>query len=136
MCLTSAKSELFELLVKHLYEEKDKDNSIELIKIKKSVEKQKIRIANLQDMFIDGVVDQDSFQSMNKRYKEELYLLNIRLGNMSSNKLKVIKFLKKGVNALSKMSNPYKAASTLRKQQFLKAIFPGQTHHKLSTFLR
>jgi site-specific DNA recombinase len=115
---------LYEELVKHIYERNEKDNTAELSKVQKSIVKQKQRISNLQDMLIDGVVDQDAFQSMNKRYKDELILLENRLHNMSSNKLRITKYLKKGVNAFSKMSNPYKSATALGKQQILKAIFP------------
>jgi len=115
---------LYEELVKHIYEQNEKDNTSDLQNLKKSIQKQKQRISNLQDMLIDGVVDQDAFQSMNKRYKDELNFLENRLYTMSSNKLQITKFLKKGVNVFSKMSNPYKAATVLGKQQILKAIFP------------
>ena len=115
---------LYEELVKNIYENNQKDNTVEIQKLEKSIEKQKQRISNLQDMLIDNVIDQDAFQSMNKRHKDELNLLENRLYNLTKNKLKVTKYLKKGVNAFPKMSNPYKAASVLGKQQILKAIFP------------
>jgi len=115
---------LYEELVTLIYERNEKDNTLDLIKLKKSIEKQKLRISNLQDMLMDGVVDQDAFQSMNKRYKDELILLQNRIQNLTSNKLNLTKYLRKGVGALSKLSNPYKASSVLGKQQILKAIFP------------
>jgi len=115
---------LYEELVTLIYERNEKDNTLDLIKLKKSIEKQKLRISNLQDMLMDGVVDQDAFQSMNKRYKDELILLQNRIQNLTSNKLNLTKYLRKGVGVLSKLSNPYKASSVLGKQQILKAIFP------------
>ena len=55
---------------------------------------------------MDGVVDQDAFQSMNKRYKDELIVLQNKQHNLSSNKLNLTKYLRNGVGALSKISNP------------------------------
>ncbi len=115
---------LYEELVTYIYKHNDKDNTGDLIKLKKSIDKQKSRINNLQDLLMDGVVDQDAFQSMNKRYKDELIVLQNKQHNLSSNKLNLTKYLRKGVGVLSKMSNPYKASSVLGKQQILKAIFP------------
>ena len=109
---------------KHIYKHNEKDNTGDLIKLKKSIDKQKSRINNLQDLLMDGVVDQDAFQSMNKRYKDELIVLQNKQHNLSSNKFNLTKYLRKGVGVLSKMSNPYKASSVLGKQQILKAIFP------------
>ena len=50
-------------------------------------------------------------------------MLQNKQHNLSSNKLNLTKYLRKGVGVLSKMSNPYKASSVLGKQQILKAIF-------------
>ena len=115
---------LYEELLKHLFNEKNKNNTIEVRKLNKAIEKQKKRIMDLQDLMIDGTLDQEAFQSMNNRYKTDLKSLNDQLENRTSNKVYINKLLRKGVHALTKLSNPYKAASVLGKQQILKAIFP------------
>ena len=116
---------LYEELVTHIYEKDNKGNSTDQNKLKKTIAKQKVRIANLQDLLIDGVVDQEEFQAMNKRYKQELDSLKNKLDNLSSNKLNFTKYLRKGVGLFSKLSNPYKVSTVLGKQQILSAIFPS-----------
>ena len=115
---------LYEDLAMQIFEKNGKNNSIEAVKLKKLIEKQKKRISNLQDMLIDDILDKETFQSMNKRYRAELSLLTNKLHDITSNKRNLTKFLRKGVGTLTKMSNPYKASTVLGKQRILKAIFP------------
>ena len=92
--------------------------------LQESIQSTNKRIEKLQDIYIDGDIDQNSYNDSMLRYKTIKQENKEELERLSKTDHLYKEWLKRGVNYFSNLKGYYKTLSVEAKQQLLCSIFP------------
>ena len=111
-------------MVKLLMMGSDSDKNKQLSKLEKELEKQEQKLRKLQDLYIDGGLSREDYNSMRTRYSSEKTLTEQKLNEIRNVKTGMKKSLEKGVGILSNIGRIYKNAELTDKRRIVSSIFP------------
>ena len=111
-------------MVKILMIGSDGERSKQLSKLEKDLEKQQLRFMKLQDLYIEGGLSREDYNSMRNRYSAEKTLTENKLNEIRNTKTGFKKSLEKGVGILSDIGRIYKNADLNDKRRIISSIFP------------
>ena len=91
-----------------------------------TIDKQKLRIEQLQDMLIDNKISLDDYNKMKSRFEGVRESLIVKLRSLKLIKRNFERYLESGINLLANLGTFYNAADIEAKQQLIGSIFPEQ----------
>lgn len=121
---TSEANEVYKEMVKLLMMGSDSDKSKQILKLEKDLEKQEQKLRKLQDIYIDGGLSREDYNSMRERYSSEKTLAEHKLDEIRNEKTGLKKSLERGVGILSGIGRTYKSANFTDKRRIISSIFP------------
>ena len=124
LTFTSQAKELYEEVVKHLLSGSKAENKRKKVKIEKALVLTNERIEKIQDLFVDGEIDNQNYNATMERYSLKRKGLDEELGTLNTSDNGYRNWLKKGVNALSGLKTQYVKSGVSAKQELIRSIFP------------
>jgi site-specific DNA recombinase len=121
---TNEAREIYKLMVKDLLSVGANDSKLKLDQLSKSLNDTNSRIEKLQDLFVDGKIEPQEYSDAMSRYKIQINNLKYEIDNLKKVDGDYLKWLKKGVDALSNLKTHYSNSAIRDKQQLLSSIFP------------
>ena len=121
---TSEADEVYKKMVKLLMMGSDGDRNKQLSKLEKELEQQEQKLRKLQDLYIDGGLSKEDYNSMRNRYSTEKALTEQKLNEIRNIKAGMKKSLERGVGILSNIGRIYKNADLTDKRKIISSIFP------------
>lgn len=119
---------LYELMVKKLLNNKTGEDELSLDKLTAQLNEQNIRIQKLQDLYVDGNIDNENYMLTLQRYEGIRRDLKDRIESLNVTDLTYGKWLKSGISVLGNLNNFYKNGSVGDKQALLSSIFPERIY--------
>ena len=124
LTFTSQAKELYEEVVKHLLSGSKAENKRKKVKIEKALVLTNERIEKIQDLFVDGEIDNQNYNATMERYSLKRKGLDEELGTLNTSDNGYRNWLKKGLNALSGLKTQYVKSGVSAKQELIRSIFP------------
>ncbi len=121
---TKESKEIYQLMVKQLLTTDSKDSKLKQVQLKKSLNEVSSRIEKLQDLLVDGKIDQKQYGETMKRYTTQKFSLIDQINDISQIDNEYLGWLKNGVDALSNLRTHYNKSMIREKQQIISSIFP------------
>lgn len=100
------------------------ERSKRLESITMEIEKNEVRIRNLQDKLADGDLSSSDFSSMKGRYENRIQDLTYERNKISSAKVSGEQYLAGGINLISNLQLYWKSADKAQKHALVGSIFP------------
>lgn len=115
---------LYNLMVQQLLSGNKQEAKKKKQKLQKSLDASNIRIEKLQDMFVDGKIEQEAYSDTMLRYSTAKQETMEAIEKLSNTNHQYREWLKKGVNTLSNLKKHYQLSAVPEKQVLLRSIFP------------
>ena len=100
------------------------ERSKRLVSISTEIEKNEVRIRNLQDKLADGDLTTSDFSSMKGRYEIRIQDLTYERNKINSAKASGEQYLDSGINLISNLQLYWKSADKAQKNALVSSIFP------------
>jgi len=117
-------NEVYREMVKLLLIGSDNDRNKKLKDLEKELEKQNNRIKILQDLYVDGNLSAEDFNTMRSRYSSDKASAELKLNEIKTVKSGLNRSLEKGIGILSNLSKMFERADLPDKKRILSSIFP------------
>ena len=124
LTFTKESKEIYNLMVKDLLSVDAKDSERLKVKFQTSLNDVLERIEKLQDLYVDGKIEQNQYNETMSRYNNQKRGLNDNLNNIKLQNSEYLGWLKNGVDALSNLRTHYNKSMIREKQQIISSIFP------------
>lgn len=121
---TKEANEVYMEMVKLLILGSDKDRNKKIKNLEIELEKLDQRLKNTQDLYIDGGLPIEDFNTMRNRYSSEKNMTELKLNEIKNIKSGLKKSLEKGVGVLSNLGKTYENANLSDKRRIISSIFP------------
>lgn len=121
---TNESKEIYQLMVKELLSVDAKDSERKKVKLQTSLEDVLGRIEKLQDLLVDGKIEQEQYSETMSRYNNQKRTLNDDLNNIKLLNSEYLGWLKNGVDLMSNLKLHYVKSGIREKQQLISSIFP------------
>ena len=121
---TKESKEIYQLMVKQLLTTDSKDSKLKQVQLKNSLDEVLSRIEKLQDLLVDGNIEQNQYSETMKRYTTQKFSLIDQINNINETDNEYLGWLKNGVDALSNLRSCYSKSMIREKQQLISSIFP------------
>ena len=125
---TKESKTLYELMVKNLLNNKSGEDELSLDKLTVQLNEQNTRIQKLQDLYVDGNIDNENYMLTLKRYEGIRRDLKDKIEALNVTDLTYSKWLKSGISVLSNLNGFYKNGTVGDKQALLSSIFPEKIY--------
>ena len=121
---TREANEVYREMVKMIFLGSDNDRNKKIQNLEKEIEKQNHRIKILQDLYVDGNLSVEDYNSMRSRYSSDKASTEIKLDEIKTIKSGLNKSLEKGIGILSNLGKMFEKADLTDKKRILSSIFP------------
>lgn len=121
---TKESKEIYQLMVKDLLSIDAKDSERLKAKLQTSLDDVLGRIVKLQDLYVDGKIEQNQYNETMSRYNNQKRDLNDNLNNIKLQNSEYLGWLKNGIDLMSNLKLHYTKSSIREKQQLISSIFP------------
>ncbi|KAB2878982.1 recombinase family protein [bacterium] len=128
-------AEIYLTVAQDVFEQKEKSEQTEAMRLDKEIQKTEARISSLDMKFIDDAVDKATYGSLKKQLKAEIDVLKGQRHDMTSVKGKeFLKYLAGACTLLTDLDQRYKQAPSEIKSQILGCIFPEKLHFQKNSY--
>lgn len=121
---TKESKEIYLIMVKDLLSVDAKDSERKKDKLQTSLDDVLLRIEKLQDLFVDGKIEQNQYSDTMVRYNNQKRIVIDDLNNIKLLNSEYLSWLKNGVDMMSNLKLHYAKSSVRDKQQLISSIFP------------
>jgi site-specific DNA recombinase len=121
---TKESKEIYQLMVKDRLSVDAKDSERKKVKLEKSLEDVMERIEKLQDLFVDGKIEQRQYTETMLRYNDQKRNITDNLNDIKLLNSEYLGWLKNGINLMSDLKSHYAKSGIREKQQIISSIFP------------
>ncbi len=115
---------LYQKMVQVAFQGSAQERSKRLVSISTEIEKNEVRIRNLQDKLADGDLTTSDFSSMKGRYEIRIQDLTYERNKINSAKASGEQYLDSGINLISNLQLYWKSADKAQKNALVSSIFP------------
>ena len=117
-------TKLYHLIMEKMLSSNGMDNKLEIKKLNSKLEKEKLRLENLQDLLVDNTISSEDYKSMRTRYKRVIYEIEDKIRQHELVKDGFEQFLISGLDLLENLCETYRNSSVQLKQKIIGSIFP------------
>jgi site-specific DNA recombinase len=121
---TKESKEIYQLMVKDRLSVDAKDSERKKVKLEKSLEDVMERIEKLQDLFVDGKIEQRQYTETMLRYNDQKRNITDNLNDIKLLNNEYLGWLKNGINMMSNLKSHYAKSGIREKQLLISSIFP------------
>jgi len=121
---TAEAEEVYRKMVDLIMKGTDEDRDKQISKFEKDLEKQKQKLMRVQDLYIEGGLSKEDYNSVRNRYFAEQNLVKQKLDEIRNIGKGLKKSLEKGVGVLSNIGSMFKNADLSDKRRIVSSIFP------------
>lgn len=115
---------LYMAVMEDIFKSNGSDTKKELNKLKQELKSAEERLDNLEEKYIMGDIEKDSYQRMKPKFKETIDEINFKLHEVEGADTNHMKYVKSSFNLLQNLNLYYEHAPVEDKQKIIGSIFP------------
>jgi site-specific DNA recombinase len=119
-------SNLYMVIMEDIFKAKEGDREKEINHYQKSVQELEAKLLKIDEMFVNGDLEKDSYQRMKTSTKDEIQRLQIQLSRLKNTDSNFVKYCRYGLSLLGNLQFHYQQASPHIRKKLLGSIFTGK----------
>lgn len=119
-------SNLYMAIMEDIFKTKEGDREKEIERFQKTLTELEPKLLRIDEMFVSGDLEKDSYQRMKASYKEEIQRLQAQISRLTSTDTNFMKYCRYGMSLLANLDFYYQQSSPYVRKKLLGSIFTGK----------
>jgi site-specific DNA recombinase len=119
-------SSLYMAIMEDIFKTKEGDREKEIARYQKNLNELEAKLLKVDEMFVDGDLERDSYQRIKASTKDEIQRLQIQLSRLKNTDSNFMKYCRYGMSLLGNLGSYYQQASPYIRKKLLGSIFTGK----------
>jgi site-specific DNA recombinase len=119
-------SNLYMAIMEDIFKTKEGDREKEIDQFQKKLAELEPKLLKIDEMYVEGDLQKDSYQRMKASYKDEIQRLQAQISRLTSTDTNFMKYCRYGMSLLGNLDFHYSQASPYIRKKLLGSIFTGK----------
>lgn len=119
-------SNLYMAIMEDIFKTKEGDREKEINRLQKNLAELETKLFKVDEMYVAGDLERDSYQRMKTSYKDEIQRLQMQIAQLKTTDTNFVKYCRYGMSLLGNLDCHYQQASPYIRKKLLGSIFTGK----------
>jgi site-specific DNA recombinase len=119
-------SNLYMAIMEDIFKTKEGDREKEIDRFQKTLAELESKLLKIDEMYVDGKLEKDSYQRMKVSTKDEIQRLQAQISRLTSTDTNFMKYCRYGMSLLGNLDFHYQQSSPHVRKKLLGSIFTGK----------
>lgn len=119
-------SNLYMAIMEDIFKTKEGDREKEINRLQKNLAELETKLFKIDEMYVAGDLERDSYQRMKTSYKDEIQRLQMQIAQLKTTDINFMKYCRYGISLLGNLDFYYQQASPYIRKKLLGSIFTGK----------